>query len=449
MGAFRFLFVCLVLLPSFVFSLTLEESAKSILSAHPKIKESVENYNSVKKEYNIAENGYYPTLDLIGSYGAESVKSPATNQEKLSSAREETSLVLTQNIFDGYATENIIKQQEGRLNASAFSVAEKADRTLLALTSAYLGLLKQKELLELSEENVKTHEAIFKQIKERSDSGFGRLSETQQAGSRLTLSKSNYIAQQNNYRDAISTFEKVYGARVEASDLTHPIFKFSLPDNFSKVKDSSFTCNPSVRVQEANIRYADAMYDGSSAAFYPKVDIEIAGTVGRDFSGTDGKQESASALLKFKYNLYNKGADSLDKEKYAVLVLREKETLANIKRDLQESVKFSWENYEATKERIVLLEEHKKYSKETLDSYQQEFAIGRRDLINLLDAEGEYYSARQALAEAKSAHEYAKYRLLDNMGVLTDYFQPDFAKTYRIQMCSHKDVLTPLVEAQK
>lgn len=431
----------LVFLPIVAFSLTLEEGANSILANNPKFKERVENYNSVKKEYNIAENGYLPTLDLVGSYGHESLKTPATNDRRVSSMRDETSLVLTENIFNGFATENTIKQQKNRLDAAAFNVAEQADRIVLQFTNAYIGLLKQKELLILAQENVKTHEAIFKQIKERSDGGFGRLSETQQAGSRLTLSRSNLISQENNYNDAVSTFEKIYGVSVGADELTKPVFDIALPNSFGKVRENALVCNPSLKAQEANVELANSSYEVSKAAFYPKFDFELAGTKGHDLSGVDGRQESVSALLRFKYNLYNKGADMLDKEKYAILVLREKEALANMGRDLMESTKFSWESYESTIKRIEFLKEHRKYSKDTLDAYQQEFAIGKRDLINLLDAEGEYYSARQALTEAEATYLYAKYRLLDNMGVLSDYFSPDFTQRYMVQTCSHKDIV--------
>jgi len=427
-------------LPIVGFSLTLEEGAKSILASNPTFKESVEIYNGVLKEYDIADNGYLPTLDLVGSYGYQNVKSPSTNQDRVDGSMNETSLVLTENIFNGFLTENTIKQQKNRLDAAAFGVAERADRTLLKYVNAYIMLLKQKELLRLSEDNVKTHEAIFKQIKERSDSGFGRLSETQQAGSRYTLAQSNLIAQKNDYQDAVSTFEKLYGQKVDANDLVKPVFTSMIPADFDKIKEKSLICNPSVRVQQANILLADALYEGSKAAFYPKVDAELSGTKGNDIDGVDGRTEKYSALIKVRYNLYNKGADLLTKEKYSVLKLKENETLGNIERELTESTKFSWENYESTLKRITLLKEHTDYSKKTLDSYQQEFAIGKRDLINLLDAEGEYFSARQALATAEATLLYAKYRLLDNMGVLTDSFEPDFAANYHVQTCSSKSV---------
>lgn len=441
MAHFKSLYLLSVLVPMYAFSLSLEEGAKALLSSNPNFKQSVETFRAVNKEYDIADNGYRPTLDLVGAYGHESTKSSATGYRNISGMSDETSLILNQNIFNGFLTENTIEQQKGRLDAAGFSVAEKADRLMLQYTSAYINLLKQKEFLELAQENAKTYEALFKQIKERSDGGFGRISETHQAGSRLTLSKANLVSQENNYKDALSTFEKLYGIKVDAKELSLPLFMAKLPDSFEKIKENSLTCNPTLKVQESNIRFAEASYEASKAAFYPKLDFELAGTLGHDVGTIDGKQESVSALLRLRYNLYNKGADVLDKEKYAIMILKEKEILAAAKRDLTESVQFSWESYESTKERIAFLSEHQNYSKETLDAYQQEFAIGRRDLINLLDAEGEYYSARQALIDAKMIYLYAKYRLLDNMGVLSDYFEPDFAQYYKVKTCSSKDFI--------
>ncbi|WP_052435322.1 TolC family protein [Sulfurospirillum cavolei] len=305
--------------PILAFSLTLEEGVTTILSSNPKVKESVEAYNGVLKELNIAENGYLPTLDVESSYGHQSIKNSATKQEREGNVMDQTSLVLNQNIFNGFATENAIKQQKSRLEAAAFGVSEKADRTLLAYVNAYISLLKQQELIDLAKESVSTHEAIYRQIKERSDGGFGRISETQQAGSRYTLAQSNLISQENNYKDAVSTFEKLYGKKVEADALVKPVMTLEIPASFEKIKEKSLQCNPSVKVQKANIELADALYEGSKAAFYPKLDFEVAGTVGHDVDGSTGKEESVSALLKLRYNLYNKGSDVLTKEKYAVL----------------------------------------------------------------------------------------------------------------------------------
>ncbi len=438
----KMLSVFMVLLPTMAFSLTLKESVNNIILHHPKFKESVENFNSIKEEYKIAENGYYPTLDLLGSYGAVRLKSPSTGNRKISSTQDQTSLVLTQNLFNGYATKYMIEQQRSRLDAAGYKVAESSDRLILSLTKAYIDIIKEKKLIKLSEENVKTHQSIYNMIKQRSDSGFSRISDAKQSRSRLVLAKSNLIAQKNDYKDSLSTFKKLYGKDIDVETLVEPKDDILLPGNFEKVKYESFACNPTLRVQEANIRYVDAQHEGSSSAFYPKIDLELAGSVGHDLQGVDGAQVNSSALLKVRYNLYNQGADYLNQERLARNILKEKATLSNTKRDLSESVKFSWDNYVATKQRIELLKEHVKYSKETLSAYQKEFSIGKRDLINVLDAEGEYYTARKALVEAQSAYLYDQYRLLDNMGVITDYFKPGFSKVYRVQTCSYRNIIS-------
>ena len=111
-------------------------------------------------------------------------------------------------------------------------------------------------------------------------------------------------------------------------------------------------------------------------------------------------------------------------------------SMENVKRDLSESLKFSWQTYVLNQKKIEYLERHVEYSKNTLDSYRDEFRIGRRDLINLLDAESEYNNALTEMVNSSNALLYAKYRLLDNMGMITDSFEPGFAKRYIQGACS-------------
>ena len=414
----------------------LSETIKKMLTNNPKLQESIYNYMRVGKDLEIADHGYYPTLDLLASYGYEKVRSSSTNDAYHSGMRKEAQLTLTQNIYNGNATQSRIFQERSRLDAAAYSVAEQADRLSLQMTSAYLTVIKEKMLLDLAQENVSTHEEIYAQIKDRTESGFGRVSEQRQAGSRLTLAQSNLVAQENNYNDALNTFEKLAGFKVDAGQLTIPNLLVGLPQSEATIKEKAFTCNPSLLVQKANIALAQHLQEGAKAPFRPTLDFEAYARVGDDIAAVDGRNDSYAALLKLRYNLYNKGIDSLSKEKSDLLVQKEKEALETLKRDLNESLRFSWQSYVLNQKKLGFLEEHKNFSKETLEAYKEEFKIGRRDLINLLDAEGEYYSARREIVTTENDLLYAKYRLLDNMGLLSDSFEPGFSKRYIQGACS-------------
>ena len=54
----------------------------------------------------------------------------------------------------------------------------------------------------------------------------------------------------------------------------------------------------------------------------------------------------------------------------------------------------------------------------TRDVYKQQFEIGQRGLLDLLDADNELYLARDNLITARYAEVFANFRLLATMGAL-------------------------------
>ena len=418
--------------------LTLEQVVKTILNENPSLKATEFNYLQVGKDLKISKNAYYPTLDAAARVGYERKRlddgiSTRRGDGRVSGA----SLTLVENLYNGGADKNRINSQSARLDSAAYTVAQAADRLSLSAANAYLQVLQTKRILDIEEENVKSHEEIYNQIKDRATSGYGIASEERQAGSRYTLAQSNYIAAKNNYEDALSTFEKLYGKKVDAKNLVMPEFNLPLPNTKEAIYDKALLCNPTLLVQRSNIAMAESVVKEKNAPFLPKLDLVVSGAY--DHSNVlydDYEEQTFDALLRLNYNLYNKGNDKLDKEKSQLAAQQEQQTMDNLVRELKESLEFSWQNYVLNQEKMGYLNQHVEYSKATLDAYQDEFRIGRRDLINLLDAENEYNTALKEIATTETALSYAKYRLLDNMGMVSDSFEPGFAKRYIQGACS-------------
>lgn len=418
--------------------LTLDSVVKGLLSENPNIKQAEFTYLQVGKDLNIAKNAYYPTLDASGYVGYEKKRlddgvSSRTGDGRISGAN----LTLTENLYNGGADKHRINSQSARLDSAAYTLAQTADRLTLQMVNAYLEVIKTKKILDIETEAVNSHEQIYSQIKDRAQAGFGVASEERQAGSRYTLAQSNLVAAENNYEDALSTFEKLYGHKVMAADLVMPDFGLALPTSEKEVYDKAMLCNPSLLVQRANIAMAESVVKEKDAPFRPKLDLEVSGNYEHTNVLYDNYEEATfDTLLRLRYNLYNKGTDKLEKEKSQLATSAEQQTLDVLTRDLTESLKFSWQNYTLAQKKMAYLNEHVEFAKATLDSYQDEFRIGRRDLINLLDAENEYNTALKEIINTETALLYAKYRLLDNMGMISDSFEPGFAKKYIQGACS-------------
>ncbi|CAD7287787.1 hypothetical protein LMG7974_00670 [Campylobacter majalis] len=418
--------------------LSLNSVIKTVLSENPNLKASEYNYLQVGKDLKIAKNAYYPTLDAMAYFGHENKRLDNGITTNTGSGRiGGANITLVENLYNGGADANRIKSQSHRLDSAAYSVAQTADRLALQMVDAYLALVEAKRILDIENENVVNHENIHTQIRDRAQSGFGVASEERQAGSRYTLAQSNLIAAQNNYDDAIATFEKLYGHKINPENLHMPEFNINLPATEKEVYDKAMLCNPSLLVQRSNIAMSESVVKEKNAPFRPKLDLEVSGNYEHTDVLDNNKEEATfDTLVRLRYNLYNKGIDKLEKEKSKLAVSQEQQNLDVLMRDLTESLKFSWQNYVLEEKRMAYLLQHVEYAKATLDSYQDEFRIGRRDLINLLDAETEYNSALKEITSNERALLYAKYRLLDNMGLISDSFEPGFAKRYIQGACS-------------
>ena len=187
---------------------------------------------------------------------------------------------------------------------------------------------------------------------------------------------------------------------------------------------------------------AESLSNEKNAPFRPKLDFEASASYEKDNVFYDKYAEKTyDVLLRLRYNLYNKGIDKLEKEKSKLAISESISSMDSVKRDLTESLKFSWQSYSLDEKKLEYLAKHVGYAEETLEAYRDEFRIGRRDLINLLDAESEYNNALEEQVKTQKTFLYSKYRLLDNMGMITDSFEPGFAKKYIQGACSIQEDL--------
>ena len=65
--------------------------------------------------------------------------------------------------------------------------------------------------------------------------------------------------------------------------------------------------------------------------------------------------------------------------------------------------------------------QHFEKSVETRNSYNQQFTLGQRTLLDLLDAENEAFTAEQNYISRNYLEVFARYRLLADMGQLLSH----------------------------
>lgn len=94
-------------------------------------------------------------------------------------------------------------------------------------------------------------------------------------------------------------------------------------------------------------------------------------------------------MLVLNYSLYNGGADSSQKQKYISLLNYEYENKNKLKRDVVESLGLSWDAYKMISKQYKYQVEYRDLTIKTKNAYNEEFQLGRRTLIDLLDVQDE------------------------------------------------------------
>ncbi len=415
------------LLPSAVSALTINEALVHVINTNPEVRNRIENYRVVEKDKTIAFSGYLPVVDVQGSIGERRYDDTIAGYNTDNYQYTEAFIRARQNLFHGFGTQNDVEQQDKRLISAEYYLMEKVSQLGLEMIETYLNILEAKKVLTLSIENHEVHKEYYSKIKQRTLSGAGSQGDMEQISGRMALSQSNVIVAQNNLLDAETNFLRIYGygATISASDLQESNINMTLiPKTLENAEELAERQYPSLLSVKKNIEALNAGYRQSKENYYPSVDLELKQNYydndADSFSGSALRDEidQTTIMVIATWNLYNGGADDALVETSAARMFEESDRMLNAKRLVSERLRLSWAAKERLAEQLKYLRQHRDFSKKTHEAYNEEFNLGQRTLLDVLDVKNEYFLSRKAYISAQYAEKLARYRVIENVGNL-------------------------------
>ena len=429
--------LCLSALPvKGLYAQSLEQTVALALDTHPDIGQAFARFKSKEEDVNRALAGYLPTIDITVGYGYEYTDSPSNRRidlgfddGKTELGRGEFGVSLRQMLFDGMFTSSEVKRTKFEASAEQWLLISTAEDLALSVSQAYLNYLKSQQLVVLSEKIVESHQEIYSQIKERTDSGLGSIADLSQVTGRLARAQSNLISARNNYRDAEAEFISL--TNITPDDLVMPV-----PDADMLPRDNTsglilaIERHPIIKSARQDINAARAFGDSVKANYYPKLSLELGANTDNDMAGESGfnrlgpnvggHRNDLTVMLRMRYNLYSGGKDVALERGAAYKTVEAKEINFRAHRQVTESFGLAWNAYEMLGLQKQFIQQHVVTSKETQKAYQQQFSLGQRNLLDLLDTENELFQARKDYLDANFDELSARYRLLNVTGQLLE-----------------------------
>lgn len=391
---------------------TLQEAINYILQTNPEIRAISWNRMARDEEVRQAKAGYFPTIDISAGTGIQEQQEPFHD----TSHPRSTILSLRQNVFHFGSTKFEVERQEARVRSAAYLLQGTSDNTALQTSRVYLDVLRQLELRDLAEENLTNHERIYDQIKLRSASGVDSKADLDQVMGRLALAQSNVVAAKANIIDAETDYQSVIGHLPEDLVGPQPVAS-AIPSSMEEAQQLALDDFPIVKSAQADYEAREFQHKVAKSINYPSLDAAVDYKWENDVD-IPGYQEELVATGVVSFNIFRGWHDAARVTETRHLICEAWEIRNNTRRQAVQSIRLSWEAYEATQDRITHLEEYVKSTGATAEAFAKQWSIGRRTMFDVLDIEAEYLNAKADLVNARYDLMYSQYRVLAGTGKL-------------------------------
>lgn len=383
---------------------------------NPGVKASWYAFEAAREEQRVARGGYYPKLDLVSDIGHERVDDPLTRGDDYS--RSATRLTLTQMLFDGFATRDEVARLGYSKLARYYDFKLASEEASLEAAVAYLDVLTYQRLVSLAEDNYVQHRQIYDQISERAEGGVSRGVDLEQANARLALAETNLLTEMTNLHDVQARFQRITGF-MPAAQLAQPSMPVGLiPQSREGALNAAYQRSPEINAAIENLRSAQSALNAKNAPMYPRLDLRFREELEHDTDGISGQYDESAVELVLTYNLYNGGSDRARKREYYQRLNQAVELRELACRNVRQNVMIAYNDISSLREQLIYLDRNQLSIGKARVAYRNQFAIGQRTLLDLLDNENEYFETRRALVIAEERLLNAQATTLSGMGLL-------------------------------
>lgn len=393
---------------------------------HPAYHAQTSNLDEAGAERRRARAALYPQLStqLRGDYSITRDFAPTTDNvvESLRPREQFTAGVsASQLVFDGGATINRIRSARALSEEYKNTLNTRINDLALAALTAYHDLAAHQALTAFSQDFIKRQQDILADVEERERLGAGSKADVTRAKARLAAARARLAEISESKRVADISYEEFFGAAPEAV-LMRPAFSELDAESRNDVVATALERNPEIASAQARADARQADFKASRAARLPEVRLSV-DAVKYDVFET-GDDFDVRAGLNVNYNIFGGGARAADIAVARSRARREKFNEEQVRQTVSREAAVSFERLQGADDRLSALSDALIAHDITRDLVLERYKLSRGDLIDVLQAENDYFEAGVAYVIALSERDMAGYALMEHTGDLLRLFSP-------------------------
>ena len=396
----------------------LRDAAQKAVATHPDVTARFNAFRAATEEISVAEGGFYPRVDLSADVVANKDRITSRLQPDNAMGQRGVALSVSQLLWDGLTTRHEVERLGHARLTRYFEFLDVSEQTALEAVRAYQDVLRYRQFVRLAEDSYVQHKYAYDQILSRVKAGVARGVDLEQAGARLALADSNRITEVANLHDVSERYRRLVGEA--PPDLMPPAtgLERGLPASHAQIIEQAGMRSATVAAAVENLRTVQFQAKTREGSFQPKVEARVRAGEGHNFDGIQDQKRDTSAGVYLSWNLFNGGSDQARVRQTAHLVSQAADQRDKACRDARQTAAIAYNDMGKLTEQMLYLDRNVLAIEKARDAYRQQFDIGQRSLLDLLNSENELYTAKRAYANAEFDLGIAQARTQAGMGAL-------------------------------
>jgi outer membrane protein len=398
-------------------TITLDQARQTALERNLNVTQAQNNIESAQATVLAATGNYLPTFSASASWNRSQTEAkgqyfnPSTQTLVTSVGRTVGSSIRTgvdmgYTIFDGFSREGNMKRASSNAVASEQTAARTRQAIVFQVESAYLNVLRNEQLVKVSEENLKRDNRQLERITESNRVGALSLADVYRQQSQVAADELNLITAQNNYDKAKADLVALIGldvsedyaiadqsvsTEIAQSELESTMNQYK---NFKELSERAIAHRPDYQAAGESFNAADAGVTSARSGYLPSINASAGYGLNGDQFSTLSDTKSLSWGLSIRWNIFDGFGTNQALQSAQVLKRNAELSLQQTQRSINVELKKALLDLDAARKQYEVSLKGLVSSTQDYRIAEERYNLGAGTLLDLLTASANLVNAQ-------------------------------------------------------
>jgi adhesin transport system outer membrane protein len=402
--------------PAHAVGTSLLQSVEAALAYNPELKAGQERRQVAGHAVDKAKAGFFPSIAARASGGFSQRSDSITRgykEEHEVRAYGDAGLRLIQPLWQGGHTTADVAVRRALFDSTDNQLEDNGASLVFQAIIAHVETLRRAELVTLAQNNIKEHMHILNTVRNRISGQISTVGELHQVEGRLARARATLSAYESALDTARAAYLNVTGK--PSQNLERASAPTRVYAGLEEALQACLARNKRIQSAISEVVAAGGEKDMARSRFFPSINLEAGPSwYNRDTSRGPNvnKVTDMGVGLHLKWDILSGGEDVANMAMAGARIRQAKQNLHAIMDSLAKDIEATYSQYLSSQEQVGLYETAKKSSRLAREDYHRQFLSAQRNLLDVLDAENDYFYSAGQQVMCRGDRIIAGYRLL-------------------------------------